>query len=238
MAKAIDSEVHGDQENSRYRAYLEFAPHFGGILMRRLLMFFTAACVAGAGVAYWALKEVPLDDSALASAGIVLMPSPRELPDVQLATADGQSFGPKFFAGKWTMVLFGYTFCPDICPTALSELRQVYLALPSESRELMGVTMVSVDPHRDTPERTQQYVTYFDPSFTAMTGELAAVQQASSVIGLPFVPGDTSQPNYPVVHTGNLALIDPEGRQVGFVRGPLKVDQLIKILPGFFEQSR
>ena len=199
--------------------------------MRRLLLFFTAACVVGAGVAYWAFKEASLDEAELASADIVLMPSPRELPDVQLATMDRQAFGPEFFAGKWTMVLFGYTYCPDICPTALSELRQVYLALPPESRELMGVTMVSVDPHRDSPERTQQYVTYFDPSFTAMTGELAAVQQASSVIGLPFVPGDTSQPNYPVVHTGNLALINPEGKQVGFVRGPLKVKELIQVLP-------
>jgi len=205
--------------------------------MRRLLMLVTAVCAVGAGLFYWVMKTELLDESALANAGIVLLPSPHVLPDARLATVDGQAFDSKFFAGKWTLVLFGYTFCPDICPTALSELRQVYLALPPDARKLMGVTMVSVDPHRDTPERTQQYVSFFDPSFTGMTGNLAAVQQASNDIGLPFVPGDIDQPDYTVVHTGNLALIDPTGRQVGFVRGPLRVKELIRILPGLFAQS-
>lgn len=204
------------------------------IKMRRYLPLAAVLTVTLAVFFFWLSKPGPVSNEELATAGIVLMPTPRALPDVPLMTLDGEVFGPQFFAGKWTMVLFGYTFCPDICPTALSELKQVYQALPAEAHAQMGVTMVSVDPNRDTPQRMQQYVTYFDPSFTGMTGEIDAVQAASSVIGLPFVPGDTDQAFYTVVHSGNLALIDPEGQQVGFVRGPLKVKELGEVLPKLF----
>lgn len=206
--------------------------------MRRFIVSALSLTAIIAGLAYWIVKPETVTKEALASAGIVMMPAPRALPQVTLSTLDGNTFGPDFFAGKWTLVLFGYTFCPDICPTTLSELKQVYQALPEDARERMRVTMVSVDPNRDTPERLQQYVTFFDPSFTGMRGDLEAVQAASSTMGLPFVPGEAGKGYYTVVHSGNLALISPAGVQVGFVRGPLKVNELSFTLPKLFESEK
>ena len=186
-----------------------------------------------------ALSLAPADDAArLTTAGIVPLPAPRALPGVSLTTASGQPFTPAFFQGKWTLVLFGYTFCPDICPTALSELKRIRAALPEALRERLQVTLVSVDPDRDPPERLRQYLGYFDATFTGLTGELAQVQKASSALGLPFIPGDTSREYYTVDHSGNLGLIDPLGRQVAFVRGPLREQALQQVLPALLTRDR
>ncbi|WP_437881222.1 SCO family protein [Pseudomonas sp. LRF_L74] len=199
--------------------------------MRRTVTLVTVLLALGAALIYGYGRPPTLDKKALYQAGVFLFPQPRELPDAHLSSPDGQPFGREFFAGKWTLVLFGYTFCPDVCPTALSDLRKLNAALPPEARSALRVTMVSVDPHRDTPEILQRYVTYFDPTFTAMSGALSEVQKASGTMGLPFIPGDMAEENYTVTHSGNLALIDPSGVQRGFVRGPFKVEELIRILP-------
>lgn len=198
---------------------------------RKWLLWVLALCLLGAG-GFWLIQPwAVLGSAQLAQAGIILLPQARALPDAALGTADGQPFGADFFKGRWTLVLFGYTFCPDICPTTLSELRRIRAALPAEVRDRLGVTMVSVDPQRDSPERMQQYVTYFDPTFIGMTGEMEEIQKASAAMGLPFIPGDTSKQNYTVDHSGHLGLIDPQGRQVGYARGPLREAQLIEQLP-------
>lgn len=197
-------------------------------------------CLLLVGVGTWfSLRDAdPLAVTALGEAGIVLLPQARTLPAAGLRSSAGQAFTPAFFQGKWTLVLFGYTFCPDICPTALSELRRIRAALPEDIRARLQVTMVSVDPDRDSPERLRQYLNYFDPSFTGMTGELAQVQKASAAMGLPFVPGDTRREHYTVDHSGNLGLIDPQGRQVGFVRGPLREQALQRLLPALLKLDR
>lgn len=198
---------------------------------RKWLLLVLALVLFVAGIFWLVQPKTGKDAIQLTSAGIVLLPEARPLPDVDLDTASGQHFGADFFKGRWTLVLFGYTFCPDICPTALTELRRIRAALPADVRDRLGVTMVSVDPLRDSPERMQQYVTYFDPTFTGMTGEMAEVQKASAAMGLPFIPGDTSKEHYTVDHSGHLGLIDPQGRQVGYARGPLREAQLIEQLP-------
>ena len=198
---------------------------------RKWLLLVLALVLLVAGTFWLVQPQTGKGALQLTSAGIVLLPKARPLPDVDLGTANGQHFGADFFKGRWTLVLFGYTFCPDVCPTALSELRRIRAALPADVRDRLSVTMVSVDPQRDSPERMQQYVTYFDPTFTGMTGEMVEVQKASAAMGLPFIPGDTSKQNYTVDHSGHLGLIDPQGRQVGYARGPLREAQLIEQLP-------
>ena len=198
---------------------------------RQRLLLVSAFCLLGV-IFFWLIQ---LKDEQglmqLADAGIVLLPQSRTLPDADLRTADGEHFGADFFKERWTLVLAGYTFCPDVCPTTLSELRRIRAALPSDVRDRFSVTMVSVDPQRDSPERMQQYVTYFDPTFTGMSGAMEELHKALNVLGLPFVPGDTSKEHYTVDHSGNLGLIDPQGRQVGYVRGPLREERLIQQLP-------
>lgn len=126
---------------------------------------------------------------------------------------------------------FGYTFCPDICPTTLAELRQLKKLLPEDAQHNLQILMVSVDPHRDSTEQLQLYLEYFDPEFIGLTGELADIQTLSNALSIPFIPGDTSQPRYTVDHSGNLAILSPDGRQYGFIRAPLDVKEIAQQLP-------
>ncbi len=188
------------------------------------------AIIIGALVgSYLTANDVPAP--ALREAGIIVLPSSRELPALQLASTLGAMQDTQALTGKWRLVFFGYTFCPDICPTTLAELRQLKKLLPAEAQETMQVLMVSVDPNRDSTEQLKLYLEYFDPEFIGLTGELADIQTLSNALSIPFIPGDTSQPRYTVDHSGNLAIISPDGRQYGFVRAPLDVKKLAEQLP-------
>jgi len=172
-----------------------------------------------------------MNPAVLLDAGIVLLPQSRELPALTLTDQDGQAQAVDSLTGRWTLLFFGYTFCPDICPTTLAELRQLQGLLGEEDRQRLQVLMVTVDPARDTPEQLKQYLGFFDAGFRGLTGELENIQTLSGRVGIPFIPGDTRQENYTVDHSANLALLGPDGRQHGFIRAPLKVQKLVEALP-------
>lgn len=171
------------------------------------------------------------DRDALLEAGIVLLPQPREIPKAAMVDLNGQPFDLAKPDPRWTLVFFGYTFCPDICPTTLAELKQIVGQLPAETARQLRVLMVTVDPARDSPARLQEYLAYFDPAFLGVTGEMSEIQSLSNALGIPFVPGDTRREHYTVDHSGNLAVVGPDGRLHGFVRAPLKVPALVEHLP-------
>lgn len=166
------------------------------------------------------------DPAALLDAGIVMLQTPRPLPALELVDQDGAPHRLDELRDRWTLVFFGYSFCPDICPTTLAELRQLQGQLPQEARDNLRVVMVSVDPQRDTPEQLKQYLGYFDAGFVGLTGELETIQQAANAMGVPFIPARGDTENYTVDHGGNLALVGPDGRQVGFIRAPLRTQKL------------
>ena len=172
-----------------------------------------------------------LDPARMLDAGIVLLPQSRPLPALTLTDVDGQPQPVDALTGRWTLMFFGYTFCPDICPTTLAELRQLNGLLSEEDRQRLRVVMVSVDPNRDTPQQLKQYLGFFDAGFRGLTGPLGDIQALSGRVGIPFIPGNESLPNYTVDHSGNLALLGPDGRQHGFIRAPLKVQKLAEALP-------
>ena len=157
--------------------------------------------------------------------------------DFSLTRSNGATFRLSDQRGKVTLLFFGYTSCPDVCPTTLAQLRQLGERLPPAARERLRVAMVSVDPQRDTPAQLKQYLGYYQAGYTGLTGELAQIQQLASAVSIPFIPGDASQPNYTVDHSGNLALIGPDGRQRGFIRAPLNVAKLAGQLPVLLRQD-
>lgn len=165
-------------------------------------------------------------------AGLVMLQQSRQLPPVELLDQHGAPRQLDRLTGKWSLVFFGYTFCPDICPTTLADLRLIKNQLPEASRERVQIVLISVDPQRDTPEQLKQYLGYFDPQFIGLTGTPEAIQVSANALGVPYVPGDTSKPDYTVDHGGNLALIGPDGVQRGFIRAPLRNDKLLALLPG------
>ena len=137
-----------------------------GVQKTVLVTLAVIALVIGA-IVHKVTRPVALDREQLSQSGIFLFDSPRSLPEVEMLSAAGGSWGKQDLVGQWDLLFFGYTFCPDICPTTMADLKQLVDALPEASAEQLQVTMVSVDPNRDTPEQMQQYLASSKPVSTA-----------------------------------------------------------------------
>ncbi len=177
------------------------------------------------------------DPAQLLDAGIILLPQSRQVPSLSLTDQDGKALAVDELKDRWSLLFFGYTFCPDICPTTLAQMREVKGLLPAEARERLRVVLVSVDPNRDTPQQLKQYLGYFDPSFIGLTGDLERIQTLANGVSIPFIPADTSKPGYTVDHSGNLVIIGPDGRQRGFIRAPLNSQKLAAQLPALLNSE-
>lgn len=179
------------------------------------------AMVAG----YWFGQEP--DNASLTlkdvGPGAVLLPVAKELPDVELTFDDGTPMNKETLKGKWTFVFFGYTYCPDVCPVALNNFREVKNVLSERGQSLEDVRFlfVSVDPERDTLDRLGKYVRYFDPEFVAATGDEEALQWLTRSVGVVYrrVDGDTPD-DYLVDHSSGVFLLNTEAQFVGYFPAP------------------
>ncbi|MES1162479.1 MAG: SCO family protein [Rhizobacter sp.] len=135
------------------------------------------------------------------------------LPDV-----NGQPRTLGDFKGKVTVVFFGYTQCPDVCPTTMAELAQVKKTLGADGDKLQGV-FITIDPERDTPEILKSYMASFDPSFVALRGTLEQTQAAAKEFKIYFakVPGKVDG-SYTMDHSAGSFIIDAKGNVRVFER--------------------
>ena len=146
--------------------------------------------------------------------------------DLPLTDQFGKARHLSDFAGKVVTVFFGYTHCPDVCPTTMSEMAQVKSELGADGDKLQ-VIFVTVDPERDTPEILKAYMVNFDPSFLALRGsaqELAAVAKDFKIF-YKQVPGPTPT-SYTMDHSAGLYVFDPSGRLRLFQRYGVGVQPL------------
>ena len=118
--------------------------------------------------------------------------------------------------GKVVVLFFGFTHCPDVCPTTLADLSQVMKQLGTDA-ERVQVLFVTVDPERDTPEVLGEYVGAFDPRFLGLYGDAAATQRAAREFKVFYEKRKTAD-GYSVDHSGQTYVIDPQGRLRLFVR--------------------
>ena len=132
-------------------------------------------------------------------------------PEIQLTHADGNGYRLSGTRGKVVALFFGYTSCPDICPTTMAELNQALEKL-GESSDQVQVLFVTVDPQRDTPERVQEYVDHFNSDFLGLSGSEAELAQVWNDYGVfRQVVDGTSAAGYLVDHTARVTLIDQQG---------------------------
>jgi len=140
---------------------------------------------------------------------------PKEIRPFELTGGDGENFTLENLKGQWTLVYFGYTYCPDICPTTLTDIARVYNRLadqPEITKELKTL-LISVDPARDTPERLQEYVTFFRDNYLAATGEKEEIDQIAKDFSAYYkIHEPDENGNYPVDHSSIVSLVNPDGR--------------------------
>lgn len=142
-----------------------------------------------------------------------LFQPPFEAADFTLESSSGAPLSLSDLRGKFVALYFGYTYCPDVCPTTLNDLAVMLDTLGSRKAENVQVVMISVDPQRDTAEHLADYLQYFDPSFVGLTGTLDEIQSVASQYGVFFEahPG-TVESGYLVDHTAIVTVIDSEGK--------------------------
>ena len=168
-----------------------------------------------------------MTDSELKLNGAFMFDTPRALPDFELTDHHGGRFAVEDLRGHWTLMFFGFTYCPDICPTTMAFLARFVGELEGlPEGEDTRVVMVSVDPARDTPERLAEYVPYFHPEFTGVTGEFLDIHRFATALNTPFrkVPGEAG--DYLVEHSANVVLINPRGDYHGFFKAPLDLAKM------------
>ena len=135
---------------------------------------------------------------------------------LELTDHTGQPRRLEDFRGKAVVVSFGFTHCPDVCPTTLADLSQAVKSLGREA-EKVQVLFVTVDPERDSREVLAKYVTAFDPRFIGLYGDPAATRRAAKEFKVYFEKRKTGD-TYSVDHSGQTYVIDPQGRLRLFVR--------------------
>lgn len=177
------------------------------------------------------LQPRVLSDKEMVNSGAIMFQTPREISPLQLIDKTGAPFNGKQLLGQWTLVFFGFTHCPDICPATLAIFNELSVELAdSHFVDDTQFMLVSLDPERDTPEKLNTYVNYFNPNFLAVTGEFINIHRFATQLNVAFqkvMLGDGSDAdNYTVDHSGNVALINPRGYYHGFFKPPFDTAKL------------
>jgi protein SCO1/2 len=184
-------------------------------------------CLAGlAGLAAALVWRHPGPTVELAT-GTYLTPS-RALPDFSLIDHRGQAFGPANLRGHWTLLFFGYTNCPDFCPTTLTTLAALEQRLTASSAPVRPqVVFMSVDAKYDTPAQLAKYVPYFDPEFIGITAaDQPSIEAVAAKLGVAVIITPKPDGSYTVDHSGSIFVLNPDGRLAAILTGPFTVDAL------------
>jgi protein SCO1 len=150
-----------------------------------------------------------------------ILPTPRPLPEVPAVDHSGAAFSSSDFEGRWTVVFFGFTYCPDICPATLHVLASVRRALddlPQGDRP--DVMMISVDPERDSPQRLAEYIPFFHPDFLGLHVPAEHLPELARAFSAAYFYMPLDDDNYTVDHTTSLFLVDPGARVSAVIPTP------------------
>lgn len=181
--------------------------------------------------------------------GVRVFSPPVRIPPFSLLDQRGQLFSNEQLAGNWTIATFGFTYCPDICPTTLSGMSAVFKKMETVSGafKIPRFVFISVDPYRDTPGVLAKYLAYFRQDFIGVTGAAEALHNLANGLGLPYVYSDPENglllddvlqkpaiEDYTVIHATSVVFITPEGEMVATMAPPFKADEVVSV----FEKLR
>ena len=169
----------------------------------------------------WRMSQpVIMSKEELQINGAIVLDKPRIFSAFELEDHRGELFNNERFQGVWSIVFFGFTHCPDICPTTLAMLNDTYSKLKDSEKERLQVVMISLDPERDTVEKLAEYVPYFNPEFTGVTGNKHLIRRLTAELNVAYNQVPLSDDDYTVDHSTQLILINPMGHYHGFFKAP------------------
>ena len=187
------------------------------------------ALAAGLAVATW--LSAPAEPKTA-----LVLPKSNALPEFQLLDPLGNTVSRETFLDQWSLVFFGFTHCPDICPLTLQTLAAAQRELAAAGQQpLPQIVLISVDPERDTPQLIGQYVAHFGDGNLGVTGSLDELQKLTSALGIYFQkqPGDGD--SYAVDHSAAVLLINPNGEFHALFSGPHVAANYVHDLPIIME---
>lgn len=228
-------------------------------------MLFIAVDLALALVLVWLflLREDFDQVEALREVGASLYPEPRAITAFRLNDQYGTAFTEADLAGRWSMVFFGFTNCPDVCPLTMAELEQFYRLLPENSGQpLPQVIMATVDPQRDNSEALGRYLERYHPDFVGLTGSDAALVELAEQLyvvrntvtdamadhgGMQHEAGsehdnhgsgDMTAAEVPIDHSGHISVINPDGELYAVLRLPHLRERLLSAYQLILEHAQ
>jgi protein SCO1/2 len=189
-----------------------------------------AAMLAGVGLAE-IYREHDSRAILLPNQVITLFPDPKPLTDFALTDDKNRVFDLASLKGKWSFLFFGFTHCPDVCPTTLAVLARVHddIAKNAAGAEDIQFVFISVDPNRDTASDLRRYVDYFDTTFLGVTGDNAQIGNLAGQLGAVYRVAITpGVKNYPVYHSAAVFLLDPRARYHAVFTPPFDAEAISK----------
>jgi len=186
------------------------------------LAVFVGVLSAASGISLWNVMQGPPQPS---SATLMVLPEPRVIADFALVDDAGQPFSLENLRGHWSLLFFGFTNCPDVCPSALYDLNLVAEQLEKQGAKSLPpvqIIFVSVDPERDTPEKLSEYLDYFNPGFIGVTGSQAQLVPLTLQLGIAYQieEHEPGAGHYAVYHSASFLLTDPDGHLYGVFPAP------------------
>lgn len=169
----------------------------------------------------WRMNQpVQMSVSELRINGAIELSTPRIFSDFKLVDHQGEAFNLARLKDKWSIVFFGFTNCPDICPTTMATLAEMYIDLGEDEKENLQIVMISLDPERDTVEKIAEYVPYFNEDFIGVTGDANFILRLTTELNVAYTQVPLGDDNYTVDHSTQLVLINPKGHYHGFFKAP------------------
>jgi len=195
-----------------------------GVRTTVALLLVIVALVLGLTV-HKVLRPIPLNTEELRALDAIVFDQPRRFSDFSLVDHRNQTFTREQLQGKWSLIFFGFTHCPDICPMTLVDMVNLKAALPPELADKTQMLLVSLDPARDTPEILSSYLESFDSEFIGVTGEFLSIRKFANEVNVAFAKV-TQGDDYTVDHSANIVLINPMGDYHGFFKPPFDTEKL------------
>ena len=147
----------------------------------------------------------------------------------RLTDQNGKAVSDADFRGRYMLIYFGYSFCPDVCPTTLSVMAQALDRLGGESRRVRPI-FITIDPERDTPQVLGDYLKAFGPNFVGLTGSAAAIKDVEKKYRVYAVKKPLEKGAYGMDHSSVLYLMGPDGKMISFYDEAISPDDLAKDL--------